>query len=280
MDSSQHFTKSNQYHLSDDNKSVNYNKNEHVYDPELNLAQMLSNDTIDTFPLFTSDNSNANLFGDYFAKLRECVDENRRVRWPSVSTILSATKSDKSRAALNNWKLRKTRELGGGASSFTKYQASLLDSGRQHHLNIKNFLKSRDLSRLVLNENTAGFWRSLSPLLSDISAVQMAETAGIVDCVAYYCGKLVVIEWKTTSKPKPSLADTYNDPLQAVAYMGAINWEHKHRLSIDEAVLVYAYKDGTDCQVHRLTRELCVEYWSQWLARVKCYWSSQTNMIK
>ncbi len=38
-----------------------------------------------------------------------------------------------------------------------------------------------------------------------------------------YRGALSVIDWKTSSKPKPTLSDCFTYPLQAAAYAGAIN---------------------------------------------------------
>ena len=39
----------------------------------------------------------------------------------------------------------------------------------------------------------------------------------------FFRGTLCLIEWKTSSKPKPLLGDTYDNPLQIVAYLGAVN---------------------------------------------------------
>ena len=40
----------------------------------------------------------------------------------------------------------------------------------------------------------------------------------------YLCrNELCLIDWKTSSKPKPSIGDLYDYPLQTAAYLGAVN---------------------------------------------------------
>ena len=39
----------------------------------------------------------------------------------------------------------------------------------------------------------------------------------------HFRGKLSVIDWKTSYKPRPHLKDMYDGPTQAVAYAGAVN---------------------------------------------------------
>ncbi len=45
---------------------------------------------------------------------------------------------------------------------------------------------------------------------------------------------LCLIDWKTARKPKPSLADCFDYPLQMAAYAGAINQDPK----LDTKVLI------------------------------------------
>lgn len=76
------------------------------------------------------------------------------------------------------------------------------------------------------------YMQSVEHVLKDIGRVITMEAAvahfelgymGTFDCLAEYQGQLCLIDWKTSSRLKPSLADCYDYPLQAVAYAGAIN---------------------------------------------------------
>ena len=41
-----------------------------------------------------------------------------------------------------------------------------------------------------------------------------------------------MIDWKTSLKPKPSLADCYDFPLQAAAYAGAVNQDPHYPIKV------------------------------------------------
>ena len=83
--------------------------------------------------------------------------------------------------------------------------------------------------------------QSVNHVLKDIGQVVAMETPvahfelgymGTFDCLAEYRGRLCLIDWKTSTRLKPSLADCYDYPLQAVAYAGAINQDPNINLKV------------------------------------------------
>jgi len=55
-----------------------------------------------------------------------------------------------------------------------------------------------------------------------------------------------VIDWKTSLKPKPSLADCYDFPLQAAAYAGAVNQDLHYPIKVVIRVQVCYKEKGAD----------------------------------
>ena len=201
--------------------------------------------------------------------------------YPSVTNILSTTMSSQSLAMLDKWKRTKIEELG--EKGFRDYQQNVFNRGKLLHQNVKLILEGSDPSKVVISENIEKLCTSLQPVLPLFNNVKLCEAPichpilcykGIVDCVAFYQDKLVVIEWKTSERLKPTLRDVYDNPLQAVAYQGAINYSDKHSFQINEIVLVYSYENGSKAQVHYLDKSLCEEYWKKWLERLKEFWKN------
>lgn len=46
----------------------------------------------------------------------------------------------------------------------------------------------------------------------------------------YFRGMPILIEWKTSGKPKLSVKSMFDDPLQVVAYLGALNFDGNYKL--------------------------------------------------
>ncbi|XP_073930376.1 mitochondrial genome maintenance exonuclease 1 isoform X2 [Castor canadensis] len=142
-------------------------------------------------------------------------------------------------------------------------------------------LKERDEKHLQ-----CGYIESIQHILKDISGVLALESAvhhetlkytGLLDCVAEYQGKLCVIDWKTSEKPKPFLRNTYDNPLQIVAYMGAINHDANYSFQVQCGLIVVAYKDGSPAHPHFMDAELCSQYWVKWLLRLEEYTEKKKN---
>lgn len=105
----------------------------------------------------------------------------------------------------------------------------------------------------------ARYMESVEHILDDIGEVKALETSiahfslgyvGTFDCLANYKGTLCLIDWKTSKKPKSSLADCYDYPLQAVAYAGAINHDPRVNLKVKKKLSsciywnYYCFKNG------------------------------------
>lgn len=68
------------------------------------------------------------------------------------------------------------------------------------------------------------------PLYSD-----HLEVAGTVDCIAEYCGKLSIIDFKSSSKPKER-DDIHNYFMQTAAY--AVAFEERFKIPVSQLVII------------------------------------------
>lgn len=80
-----------------------------------------------------------------------------------------------------------------------------------------------------------------------------------------------MIDWKTSEKPKPSLKNTFDNPLQVAAYIGAINHDASYDFQVSCGLIVVAYKNGSPAHPHFMDPDLCTQYWNQWLLRLEEY---------
>lgn len=146
--------------------------------------------------------------------------------FPSVTRVLQSTMTETSVAALDNWKSKMTSQLG--EVGFIEHQRKLFHRGSILHRNIALRLTQKEPDREV-PEEIQGYWESLSHVFPQISGVRGMERhvthpflcyKGVADCIATYENDLVLIDWKTSSRPKAGLSSLYDEPIQAVAYAG------------------------------------------------------------
>ncbi|XP_068088544.1 mitochondrial genome maintenance exonuclease 1 [Hyperolius riggenbachi] len=207
-------------------------------------------------------------------------DQKSGARLPSVTRILQQTMPMEQAFYLERWKQKMIMELG--EEGFIQYTAAIFSQGKMFHARLEDLLMSRE-DQVQHQEETnelSGFLGSVEHILPDITAVRTLESAvlhselkylGFVDCVAQYRGRLCVIDWKTSEKPKPHIERTFDNPLQIAAYAGAINHDDNYNFQVDCGLIVVAYKDGSPAHAHFMDPELCRHYWDKWLLRLEDY---------
>lgn len=206
---------------------------------------------------------------------------------PSVTKVLSATMPAESAFILNKWKEAMIRKLG--ATGFAKYQQDTFQRGHMLHSLLANYLLGEGEPKVgdgeLSTDIICNLWKSIHNVVREkISNVRLVEHIvthpsmnyrGIVDCVAFYENELSVIDFKTAEKPKKSVGDLYDNPLQVSAYCGAINNDnnipsHVIDRNISAAVVIVAYVDGSEASIYRLNREQILDnYWKEWTRRLE-----------
>ncbi|XP_062851031.1 mitochondrial genome maintenance exonuclease 1 [Trichomycterus rosablanca] len=203
-----------------------------------------------------------------------------QVSIPSVTKILQKTMSEQQLFYLERWKRRKIAELG--EEGFKQYTMNLFRQGRLFHAAIDVILTGENLTKEEdkFTENLSGYLQSIGHVLDVIREVKAIESVvqhqalqyrGIVDCVATYKDSLCVIDWKTSERPKPLLNNTYDNPLQVVAYIGALNSDSNYNFQVKNGLIVVAYDDGSPAHCHFLNADLVAQYWEKWLFRLEKY---------
>lgn len=203
---------------------------------------------------------------------------SERSGMPSVTRILQDTMSPAQLFYLERWKRRMIAELG--EEGFKAYSTNLFKQGKSFHAVLEDALAPSEIKEMESNEDIAGYMESIQHVLEDISDVRAIESAvqhqplnyvGILDCVAQYRGRLCAIDWKTSERSKPSLQNTYDNPIQVAAYIGALNSDDHYSYQIKNGLIVVAYKDGSPAHPHFLDFEKVTQYWEKWLLRLELY---------
>ena len=173
---------------------------------------------------------------------------------PSVTTILSATKSEEHKAAILAWKQR----VGNAEAERIKKEASA--RGSSMHSYIEQFLCGK-LNQELLEENNKsrkmaeeiidnGLKNKLLEIWgSEATIYYPGKYAGTADCIGLYEGKESILDFKQSNKPKKEeyIEDYY---LQIGAYSLAHNTVYNS--NITQGVILL-------CTVDRLFQDFKIE---------------------
>lgn len=207
-------------------------------------------------------------------KLERFEDEDGRKyqtptgeKYPSITTVLGET-SDKS--ALFAWKKRVGEEKANAIS-----QAATTRGTAMHQL-CEDYLSNEPLS----DDNVAGnfMFLGIRPALDRIDNVRLLEAplfsnalkvAGTVDCIAEIDGKLSVIDFKTSRKPKSE--DWIEDYFMQAAFYNMAYYEMYDELPKQFAILI-SVQDGTYQEFIKSGKEMI--YWTERLkTRIAMYYN-------
>jgi len=201
---------------------------------------------------------------------------------PSVSKILAATMSEKSKEALANWEKEKIALLG--LEGFKKLKADTFARGHTLHSLLETFMETRQLpkARDIPDSVSKRHLVSISQAVKQFHTPLLLESAvthpdlnygGIVDCVALLGDTVMLVDWKTSEKVKNKASDLYDNPLQLAAYMGALNRDERysHLGNLNNGAVVVVYNSGYPAMVHMFNQEEMEMYWNMWCDRVEMF---------
>ena len=158
-------------------------------------------------------------------------------KYPSVTTMLSYFSKD----TILEWRKR----VGAEEANRISRQAS--NRGTKLHTIVEKYLNNEDMA--IDNPLQLELFKSIMPYLNNIDNIHLQEKylysnhlrlAGTVDCIAEYNGKLNVIDFKTSSKPKrEDWIESYF--VQAAAY--AIMYEERYKIPVPRIAIIIAVEN-------------------------------------
>lgn len=171
--------------------------------------------------------------------------------YPSVTTVTGL----QTKKGILEWRRRV------GEEEANRVSAKASGRGTRIHTLCENYLLGNDINPLISDAEMFG---SMREWLDDIDNIHCLETplysdflqvAGTVDCIAEFQGKLSVIDFKTSSKPKDR-DDIHQYFMQTAAY--AVAFEERTGIPIGRLVIIM----GVDNDFPRLF----IEKRDNWIA--------------
>ena len=197
-------------------------------------------------------------------------------RLPSVTSILSATKSEEDKAKLAEWKER----IGHKQAVIISREATTRGSSMHDYL--EKFLLGK-LNMDLLGDNTRekvmadqiienGLRNKLSEIWGCEATLYYPEKyAGAADCIGIYENKETIIDFKQSNRPKKDewIDDYY---LQCAAYSLAHNKVHGSHIT--QAAILLCTKDNI-FQRFMIEGERLTNYQNQFLEKVEQFYSQR-----
>ncbi len=196
------------------------------------------------------------------------------LKLPSVTTVLSATKPEKDKKTLNEWKKRVghqkaaaiTAEAAGRGTRMHAYLESFSKEGNTGEPGTNPFSKqSHSMAHTIIKEslhNVKEFYGT------EISLYNPPFYAGATDCVALYKDELAIIDFKQTNKPKQrEWIEDYL--LQLSAYIEAHNAVYE--TDIQQGIIMMCSPD-LQFQQWILTGDELKKYKDLWWGRLYQYY--------
>ena len=191
---------------------------------------------------------------------------------PSVTTIISATKSEEDKAALAAWKER----VGQKEAERIKNEAS--SRGSSMHSYIEQFLLGKFNLDLLEEENRSkkmaeeiidnGIKNKLTEIWgAEATLYYPGKYAGTADCIGVYEGKESILDFKQSNKPKREeyIEDFF---LQLGAYSLAHNKVYQSK--IIQGVILLCTIDNL-FQVFKIKGNQLIDYQKKFLEKVEEY---------
>ena len=154
---------------------------------------------------------------------------------PSVTTVTGWEKSE----FFKKWRKNNPEE-----------SKRVLSRGNLLHKTIEDYINNEDIDLNELPINEAKLFLNIKPLIDRIDNVYELEVplwskstmlAGRADCVGEYDGKLSIIDFKGSTRPKRK-EDILNYFMQATAY--SIAWQERTGIAIDNIVILISCDGG------------------------------------
>ena len=200
---------------------------------------------------------------------------------PSVSTILSETKSEEDKAALAAWKARigakEAQNITSSAAANGTKMHSILESylrGREN-LELLEFEEESDLAQkmadLIITEGIEGKVNEIHGVECNLFYDDPKGFAGTADLVATYESQLSICDFK---QKNTIMKESYSSLGEYYTQIAGYSLAHDkvHGSTITQGVILLATKDLV-FQIFRINHEKLKEYQKLFLARVDKYYS-------